>query len=151
MNTAWLKKILWKKVLLCASIYTVVTVILRQIEAIFTMKYYTDPAYSGLWSKVMMPTAGPPPLTFFITSIIFTFVSGVSLAVVYYYLRDLLPKKTWPRILFFADLLVGMSFIFSTLPMYLMFNVPVVLLVSWFISGFIILVSASYIFVKILK
>jgi len=99
----------------------------------------------------MMPSAGPPPVNFILTSIILTFVSGISLALVYYYLRDILPKDAKRRALFFADLLIALSFIFFTLPAYLLFNLPLALLVSWFISSFVILCTASFTFVKIIR
>lgn len=147
----WITKINWGKVALSGIIYTVIAMIVRNVEALATMKYYVDPQYFGVWSKLMMPKAGPPPVEFMITSLIFALVSGISLALVYYYVRDLLPKKEWPRIFFFADLMVALGFVFFTLPAYLMFNLPVMLLVSWFVSSFIILLAASITFVKIIK
>lgn len=147
----WIMEIKWKKVFVSALIITVVSFIVRQIEAIFTMGYYMDPAYFGVWSKVMMPTAGPPPPEFMITSFVFTFITGVSLAVIYYYLRKYLPDNNKQRVFYFADLMIATSFIFFTLPSYLLFNLPLGLLVSWFVTSFIILVTASFIFVKIIK
>jgi len=47
--------------------------------------------------------------------------------------------------------MLGTYFVFFTLPTYLMFNVPVGLLVSWFISTFIILTAGSWVMVKIIK
>ncbi|KKQ25607.1 MAG: hypothetical protein US39_C0006G0045 [Microgenomates group bacterium GW2011_GWC1_37_12b] len=147
----WIKEISWKKVILSGAIFTVISFVIRQVEALLTMGYYTDPQYFGLWSKLMMPSNGPPPAEFMITSLVFTFVTGVSLALIYYYLRKHLPENKKQRIFYFADLMVAMSFLFFTLPAYLMFNIPVGILVSWFIASFIILLSASFIFVKIIK
>lgn len=147
----WLKQVSWKKVLLTGFFYTLIAFVVRQIEAILTMKYYMDEAYFGVWSKIMMPSAGPPPPTFMITSFVFTFVSGISLALIYYYLRGHLPQNSKQRIFYFADLMVATSFIFFTLPAYLMFNLPLGLIISWFFTSFIILVAASYLFVKIIK
>jgi hypothetical protein len=146
----WITRINWKKTFISAFIYTVFAFVIRQIEAIITMKYYVMPEYLGVWNKLMMPVAGPPPAAFFVTSIIITFVSGLSLALIYYYVRELLPKKVQERIFYFADLTIGTSFVFFTLPAYLMFNLPVMLLVSWFVSGFVILLMASFTFVKLL-
>lgn len=148
---SWLREISIKKLLLTSVIFTVVAFILHQIEAILMMKYYVDPQYFGVWSKVMMPSAGPPPPSFMITSLIFSFVTGVSVTLIYYYLKGHLPKEERKRILYFADLMAATSFLFSTLPMYLMFNVPVALLISWFISNFIILTIGSFVMVKIIK
>ena len=147
----WIKKINWPKVIYCGLIYTVVATVIHQVEAIFTMNYYTMPEFFGVWSKLMMPSAGPPPASFMITSVILTFVSGISLAIVYYYLRDILPKDTKRRVLFFADLLIALSFVFFTLPAYLLFNLPLALLISWFFSSFVILCAASFTFVKIIR
>jgi hypothetical protein len=63
----------------------------------------------------------------------------------------MLPKDINERVLLFADLMVGLQFIFFTLPVYLLFNLPIELLVSWFISSFFILVATSYICVRIIK
>jgi hypothetical protein len=148
---SWLKEISWKKVLLSGLLFSVLSFVVRQIEALLTLKYYMAPQYFGLWSKVMMPAAGPPPPTFMITSLVFTFVTGISITLIYYYLKDHLPKEVKKRIFYFADLMIGTSFTFFTLPVYLMFNVPVMLLVSWFISSFLILTLTSWVLVKVVK
>ena len=135
----WISKISWRKALTVGFIYTVVATLIHQIEAFINLKYYMMPEYFGLWSKTMMPSAGPPPMDFFIKSTVFTFTTGLSLSLVYYYIRDYLPKNFWERVFLYADLLVGLQFLFFTLPVYLLFNVPVGLLISWFISSFIIL------------
>jgi hypothetical protein len=149
--TFWIKELNIKKVLLASVIFTVISFVIHQIEALLTMKYYVDPQYFGVWSKVMMPSAGPPPASFMITSLIFTLVTGISVTLIYYYLRDHLPPLGLKRVFYFADLLVATSFLFSTLPMYLMFNVPVALLISWFVSSFVILTINAWILVKIIK
>ncbi|KKP61353.1 MAG: hypothetical protein UR54_C0003G0004 [Candidatus Roizmanbacteria bacterium GW2011_GWA2_34_18] len=150
-TTKWLKELNWKKILLVGLIYTVFTTVIRQLEVVLTMKYYQMSQYFGVWSKLMMPNAGPPPPSFMIMSLVFTLYSGISLAVVYYYIRNLLPKLFWKRVFFFADLMIAASFIFFTLPCYLLFNLPPQLLLSWFISGFIILVLTSLALVKIIN
>jgi len=146
----WLKELKWKKIILVGLIYTVFTTLIHQLEAVLSMKYYQMPQYFGVWSKLMMPKAGPPPPEFFITSLIFTFYSGISLALVYYYIKDLLPKLFWKRVFLFADLMVAASFIFFTIPSYLLFNLPYQLILSWFVSSFVILLLTSLTLVKII-
>lgn len=148
---SWILNIRWGRVLFCAVLYTVVSTIIRQVEAVLTMKYYLMPQYFGVWSRIMMPSHGPPPPEFFITSTVFSICTGISLCMIYYYLKPMLPSDERIRILYFADILIGTSFIFFTIPSYLLFNLPLGLLISWFISSFVILVSASFIIVKILK
>src|SRR4030042_5920744 len=147
----WINKIAWGKLLLSRAIFTVISYVIHMIEAMLTIKYYMMPQYFGLWSKLMMPSAGPPPVAFTITSIIFAFVTGISVGLIYYYLRDHLPPVGFKRAFYFADLLIATGFIFFTLPAYLMFNIPVGILVSWFISSFVILTAGSWVMVKIIK
>ncbi len=147
----WIKEIKWGKLFLCGLLYLVFATAIRQIEIILTMRYYLMPQYFGVWSQSMMPNTGPPPLNFIVTSSTFTFASGLSIGLVYYYIRNLLPKQFWHRVTFFTDLMIGTSFIFFTLPVYLLFNLPFQLLLSWFISSFIILFLTSLTLVKIIK
>jgi len=145
----WMSHLSWRKILTVGLLYTVYSMVIRQIEVFLTMKYYQMPEFFGLWSKTMMPTAGPPPPDFIILSLILTFYPGISLALIYCYIKELLPKNFWKRVFFFADLMISASFIFFTLPCYLLFNLPPQLLLSWFISGFIILLLTSFTLVKI--
>jgi len=149
--TFWIKEISWKKVFFVSLLFSVISFVIRQIEAILTMDYYKMPEFFGVWSRIMMPKAGPPPVSFMIISLVFTFATGISLALIYYYLKDHLPRENKKRIFYFADLMIGTSFVFFTLPVYLTFNVPGGLLISWFISSFIILTINSWLLVKIIK
>jgi hypothetical protein len=78
--TFWIKESSWKRVFLSGLIISVISFVVRQVEAVLTLKYYMMPQYFGVWSKVMMPAAGPPPASFVVTSLVFTLVTGVSLA-----------------------------------------------------------------------
>lgn len=155
----WMTKIQWGKVLLIGLIYTIFSMVIHSVEAMLTMKYYLQPQYFGAWSRVMMPAsqglggpnAGPPPLTYFVVSTIISFTIGISISLIYYYLKEYLPKGYWKRATYFADLMAATSMVFFTLPVFLMFNVPLALLGSWFVSTFIVLVFTSMTIVKILK
>ena len=147
----WIAKMNWRKVLLIGFLYTVIATIIRQVEMMWTLKYYMMPQYSGVWSKLMMPSVGPPPFEFMVTSMILTFASGMALAIIYYYLKEYLPTGFWKRSTFFADILVSTSFIFFTLPAYLLFNLPMALLGWWFVSTFVIVLLTSVLMVKIVK
>ena len=146
----WMRQIVWGKVLLVGFLYTIIASIIRQIESIIMMPYYSSEVYRGVWSKLLMPTVGPRPFEFFINYLIATFRTGVSLCIIYYYLKSYLPKKKWERTFFFADVLVATSFVFFTIPVYVLFNVPIALLGSWFLSTFVSVVSASLLIVHIL-
>ena len=150
-NLNWARKINIGKLLLVAGIYTVAATILRQIEAVVSMKYYMSPEYFGVWSKIMMPSVGSPPMEYFLSSVVITFATGLSITIIYYYMRDILPKNPRTRTFYFADIMIGTSFVFFTLPTYLLFNLPWQLHLSWFITTFIILLIGSYTIVKVIK
>lgn len=133
----WIGRIGWDKVLLSAFLYTASATIIKQIESIIIAPYFQIPTYFGVWNK-------------FVISLVITFATGVSLTVIYYYLKEYLPKGSWKRTTFFADLLVSTSFVFFTLPAFLLFNIPVALLGVWFASSFITLLVASIIIVKLI-
>lgn len=147
----WMKKIQWKKALLAGVVYVIIATVVRQIEAILTMSYYTEPQYFGVWSKLMMPKSGPPPASFMVWSLLFSYITGVTLAAGYDFIKDLLPKKFWTRVLNFTDLVICLMIVFFSLPVYLLLNLPMGLLLSWLVSGFIIVFSATAVFVKMLK
>ena len=147
----WLKNINLKKLLVASLVYTLIAMIIHEIEALLTLQYYMKPQYFGLWSRLLMPTAGPPPLEFFVTSFLFSFTTGIALAFVYFLIKDQLSTKFRERSLLFADILICMYFVFFTLPTYLMFNAPFGLLVIWFISAFVILTLSAMAYVKIFR
>jgi len=146
-----MRKIQWKKALLAGVVFVIINTVVRQIEAFLTMNYYMMPEYFGVWSKIMMPTAGPPPASFMVVSLLFSYVTGVTLAAVYDFIKDLLPKKFWLRVINFTDLIIGLMVVFFTLPVYLLLNVPVMLLVYWLASSVVIVFLGTVVFVKMLK
>ena len=150
MQIKWIYNVAWMKVIQVGICYTILTTIIKQIESIIMMQYYSSEIYRGVWSKFLAPTVGPRPFEFFVNYFIGTFLTGVSLCIIYYYLKSYLPKKKWERTFFFADVLVATSFVFFTIPVYILFNVPLALLGSWFITTFICVVSASMLIVHIL-
>ena len=91
----WIKKISWGKVILTAAIFTAISYVIHMIEAFLTIKYYMMPEYFGVWSKLMMPTAGPPPIEFTIISAVLSFVSGLLFALVYAVVKGSVPGKGW--------------------------------------------------------
>ena len=133
-----LKKFVWKDMFVGALVFTVIATVVHQVEAMLTMGYYTDPRYAGLWSKVMMPTAGPPPLSFFITSLIISYLTGWFVVGVYQIIKSEFGKGYWTKAVNAAGLFWKAGVIFFLLPLYLMFNVPLLLLVWWAVSSAII-------------
>jgi hypothetical protein len=146
-----LEKIQWKKVLLSGLVYLVAATIIRQIEVVLTMKYYLMPEYFGVWSKLMMPKVGPPPPSFMILSLLFTFITGITLAAFYDFIKSLLPKNCWERVFDFTGTVAVLMLVFSYLPMYLLINLPLGLVVCWFITGLVTVFIGAVVFTKLIK
>ena len=151
MNVKWIAKIHWGRVLLIGLLFTVAATLVHMAEAAIMLPYYQMPKYFGVWSPWMMPASGPPPMEFFVITTIANFVTGLSLCIIYYYVRELLPKGFWKRTTYFADLMVATSFIFFTIPCLALFNLPYQLVISWFVSGFVLNLAAAFMIVKIIK
>ena len=145
------KKIHWKNVLFAALIYLVIAYVIRQIEVIITMPFYFDPNYLSVWSTLMMPEPGPPPLSFTLISIVFTFTTGLVLAALWAALKDFLPKQFWAKVLAYTDIVVALMLVLSFLPMVLLINLPLLLIFSWFITGILTTFVGALIFAKMLK
>lgn len=146
-----IKKLQWQKIFISGFIFLIIAAIVRQFEVILTMTYYQMPEFFGVWSKLMMPSVGPPPASFLFTSLLFSFLTGVTLAGFYDFVKSQLPKNKTQRIFCFTEVEVVLSLVFFSLPVYLLFNLPFVLLVSWFVSSAVIFLLSSAVFVKLLK
>lgn len=145
------KEIRWGKVIVCAVIFAVITQIVNSVSAFLSMSYYMDPSLFGVWSKVMMPKEGPPPASFFMYSILFNFLTGLTLAATYDWLKDKLGDKCGSRFCTFFMFILSLTVVMFFLPTYLLINIPIALLGIWFLE-----IAAGYfinfmIFVKILK
>ncbi|MFA5012946.1 MAG: hypothetical protein WC520_00060 [Candidatus Paceibacterota bacterium] len=145
------KNVNWGSLILGAVILTIIGFVVQMLGSYLMMSYYLMPEFFGVWSKVMMPVAGPPPMTFFITSLVFSFVSGLVLAYLYAFIKEILPKGYWQKVNCFTAIVSGLYFVFFTLPVYLLFNAPLALNGAWFVSSIVIYYLSSMAFAKIIK
>ena len=125
---------------------------MHTVESMLTMDFYMDEAYFGVWSKLMMPTAGPPPTEFYVASIASAAIIALIYAAVYDMLKGSLPGKN--------DLMKGLNygimlFILVQIPgllgMWLLINLPAMLFVYWGIGSLVILVIGGIVIAKIVK
>ncbi len=87
----------------------------------------------------MMPTAGPPPASFYLYSILFSIIAGILFAFVYVVIREGIPGKsilekglTYGLLVFFVGGIPGY------LATYLLINLPTMLIFYWSIEGLVI-------------
>jgi hypothetical protein len=141
------------KIILGALAYVVIAFVVSTLSSYLTMSYYTDPNYFPVWSKIMMPTAGPPPMSFFYYSIAFSFIGGLIASFIYSRVQVVFGKKSVMqkgiRFAIGMFLVSGVSFFLS---MYLLINVPLGLLISWlFFNGLLVNLFAGIAIAKILE
>ncbi len=144
-------KIRWGKVILSSLAFFVIAMVVRQIEAMLTMKYYLMPEFFSVWSKVMMPSAGPPPFSFHLISALFSLVTGITLAIFYDFIKDNFKGGAWGRIYGFTVWVFWLSVIFFAFTAYLLVNLPAGLQVWWMASSLIVYFLSAIAFNKILK
>lgn len=149
--SAWMKKLHWNKVFIAGFWYLIIATVLQQIEVMFTMSYYKDPAFAGLWSKLMMPTVGPPPLAFFAISLLFTYATGCTLAAVFEFMTPLFGKNYWGKVVGFTDITVGLAIVFASFPMYLLLNIPLGLLGWWLVTTWVTMLVSAAAFANVMR
>jgi len=139
------------KLFLSAICYIVVAEIVSTLSAYLTMNYYTDPAYFSVWSKIMMPGAGPPPASFYYYSISFAFIGGLIFGFVYSRIKGIFGKKTiLQKGLRFGIGMFLVSGITLIMNLFLLINLPLGLLVSWLVfNGLIVNLIVGILIAKI--
>lgn len=128
----------WRFVL-AAVVFTIIAQIIHSVAPMLTMQYYTDPAYATVWSKFMMPFAGPPPATFYYMSVAFNLIGALLFTLVYLVVKNSVPGKTLAsKGLMYGFLIFLVSGISAFLSMFMILNLPLVLIVSWTLEGLLI-------------
>lgn len=126
--------------------------IVHSVFAYVGMDYYLDPVYFPVWSKIMMPTAGPPPISFLYYSIIFNIISGILFAFVYTVLGSCVPgKKFIIRGLMYGFLVFLVGAIPGYLAMYLLINLPTELIALWAVESLIIYSIGGMVVAKLIS
>lgn len=143
--SAW--RVFWAGIL-----FAVLAQVVHSAGAFLTMGYYTMPQYLQVWSKIMMPSAGPPPASFYVYSLVFGIVSGVLFALVYGIVRSSVPGNTSAKKGITYGLLV---FLVGGIPGYLalllLVNLPSVLILYWAFESLVIYIIGGALVARIVK
>ncbi len=139
------------RLLAAAVAYVIIAQIIFTIGAMADMPYYTDPNYSNVWSKIMMPAAGPPPAEFYYVSVLFQVVYGFLFAFVYTVIKGAVPGKGWKNKGLMYGFLVFLVAGISDLGLVLLVNLPMVLVLSWVLQGLVVYLLAGLAAAKIVK
>ncbi|MEW6295364.1 MAG: hypothetical protein AB1467_03670 [Candidatus Diapherotrites archaeon] len=142
----------YKQIIIAAIIFTVIGYIIHILGAMASMSYYLDPNYFAVWSKIMMPAAGPPPAEFTYYSIAFGFIAALLYAIVYSEIKKAVPgKDATEKGLNYGLILFLVAAIPSSLSMILLINLPAMLVVEWAIESLIIFLLGGMTIAKIVK
>ncbi len=122
---------LWR-VLASGVLFAIVAQVLHTVCAFLAMSFYTNPDYFSVWSKIMMPAAGPPPASFYVYSLLFGLLGGILFALVYTVIKGGIPVKAIAK----KGLLYGfLVFLVGAVPGYLalilLVNLPFALIIIW--------------------
>ena len=140
------------KIIAAAIVYMIISMVLRTVESMMTMDYYTNPDYFPVWSEIMMPGPGGPPTEFYYYSIIFAFIEGLIFAGVYTVIAKGVPGKTVVKKGINYGLLIwllaGIPF---SLGMVLLINLPIDLIAIWTVTSLIIYLIVGATTARIVK
>ena len=118
-------------------VYAVISMVVNTLWAFIDMPYYLMQEYFAVWSKLMMPTAGPPGVEFYVASFVFTLVAGLIFAGVYSRVKASIRDKGIRKGLRFGFGIFLISVIPGMFSLYLLINLPTMLIVSWTVSGLV--------------
>jgi len=135
-----------------AILYAVIGEIVMTLGAMADMNYYMDSNYFSVWSKIMMPTAGPPPAEFYYMSIAFSIITGFFFGLVYNVIKNAVPGKGWKnKGLMYGFLVFLVAGIPTTMMLYLLINLPPGLLLSWMLQSLVVYLLMGLVTAKIVK
>jgi hypothetical protein len=145
-------KINLPRLIAVAIVYAIVGEIVMTLGAMADMNYYFDPNYFAVWSKLMMPAAGPPPAEFYYAGIAFQLMTGFLFALVYAVVKGAVPGKGWKnKGLMYGFLIFMVAGIPTTLMLILLVNLPIGLLLSWMLQSLVVYLLMGLVAAKIVK
>ncbi|MCC7552376.1 hypothetical protein KO317_01790 [Candidatus Micrarchaeota archaeon] len=132
------------KILASAIFVMFVSLIIYTAGSFVDMEYYTNSDNFGLWSKIMMPNMGPPGVEFYFVSLVFKFIIGLIFTLFYMVIAKSIRQESILKTgIFYGCLLFVILGIPTTLNTFLLFAVPLGLLISWTIQGLLVLVISG--------
>lgn len=139
------------RVVVAAVFYAVVAQVIHTLGAMVEMPFYMDPNYFQVWSKMMMPSEGAPPASFFAYSVTVAIITGVILAAVFSVVGKALhgtPLRRGVTYGFIVFLLAGLLGAFS---LYMLINLPPMLIVYWTVENLIVFLLSGAAFGKLIQ
>lgn len=134
-----------------AVVITIISSIIFSIGAVVDMAHYTNPDNFSLWSKIMMSTAGSPPLEFTTLSLVFAFIGALIFVFFYMKVAALLGKNALRKGLTYGFSFFVISTLLSSFSLFLLINIPAVLIISWAVQALVYCLVAGVVVAKLMK
>jgi hypothetical protein len=141
----------WKRILISAIIFMIVAQAIHGTGVILEIDYYLDENYYPVWSSVMMPSIGAPPLDFFYYSILFNVLGGIFFVLVYSMVKGSLEGGYERKGIIYGIMIFLVAGVPSTLSLLLLINLPAMLISLWAIENLVIYIFGGIITAKIVK
>ena len=142
----------WRGIGLTTVSMAIIGQVIHTVESILTMGYYMDPAYFSVWSKVMMPTAGPPPTEFYVYSVAFDIIIWAIFGFAFDKLgRALGSGRVFARGLKFGTIIFLVSGLSGTLSMFLLINLPTGLIAAWTVSQLVLYLIGGVVAARLIE
>jgi hypothetical protein len=145
-----MKRISVARVIGAGVVFAIISQCIHTLGSIATIGFYMDPAYFHVWSKIMMPTEGPPPVSFYYYSIAFGIVTGLFLALVYAIIREGVPGTGARRGITYGFLVFLLAGLPGSLSLYLLINLPSALIAYWTLENLVTYLIGGAVFGKLI-
>ena len=141
-----------KNVVLASVAIVIVGQIVHMVGAMLTMQYYVDPDYAGVWSRLMMPAPGPPPMEFYYVSLALSFAAALIYVVTYGILKKSIPGKgAVEKGLMYGAILFMVGSVPGYLAMLELINLPAMLIFEWAAESLVVFLASGLIIAKLMK
>ena len=139
-------------IFLAGFIFAVISLIIRNLGAAAGMRFYAEPDYFPVWSRLMVALAGTPQSGFLLYSSVFALVTGIFFVLVYTLVRKSVPGRDYASKGAIYGILVFLVGGFpATLFLYLTINLPGMLIWLWALEGLLIDVIGGLATASLLK
>lgn len=140
------------QILLASVLFTAIAQVIHTLGAWLSMPFYLDERFFDVWSKIMMPTAGPPPSSFYYLSLAFGFIASLIFVVAYYYINGCIKvNNTVLKGIYYGLILFALVGLTSALTMILLINLPIALVIYWMFEGLVIYVLGGIVIAGLVK
>lgn len=141
--------------LLAAVVFALIAEAISFVSISMNKVYYTNVAYTGLWSRFLAPTSGIIHGSFFLYSLLISVFVGFIYAFFYHMVRVSLhghaPHEKWVKGLLYGIFLTFIIAIPNLLQNYIILGVPNLLIVAWFAESVLTLLAGGVAIAVIMK